>query len=343
MKVKKAAWTRPDTNNFVISVITTSMPDGTYGNVHKIRAFLKKVKRFYESILSPLPSYLKSPYGGHPAVTRSLVEGLRKLGVPFSYNPKVVNDLSRVVIVLSDAFALKQMIALKQQGYIKYLLAGPNILNDPGAHNGILASPEIDVCITPAEGVCKLHERFLPSLSGRCLPWAAGVDMDFWTPGEDILLKNVLIYCKQNMGMTAGVGEYIDALKSRGFTATVVEYGQYSINEFRELLQSAALMVGFSRNESQGIAWAEAWACNVPTFIWKHSEPTYLGVRYNGSPAPYLSDYTGSFFVSFEEFCSKIDKWSNNELNFEPRKWCCEHMSDEICAKELLRLATFTT
>lgn len=338
MKFKKAPWVRPETNNFVISIITAPIPDGSDRNMQKIRAKLKYAKRIVLSIFKPLPAYLKSAFGGHHAVTRSLVEGLEKLNVPFSYNPVLIEDLSRTVIVLSDAFALKQMIALKQQGYIKYLLAGPNILNDPSSHDGILSSPEVDVCITPCEIVCKLHERFLPSLKNRSLPWAAGVDADFWKPRADVIRNKVLIYNKQSKGPTTPPDKYIQELEKRGYNVSVVNYGYYSVDEFLLHLQTATLLIGFSRDESQGIAWTEAWACDVPTFIWYNSEPTYLGVQYNGSPAPYLSETTGSYFSSLDDLVSLLNRWENKDLRLSPRQWCLENMTDEVCAKELLRI-----
>ncbi len=338
MGVKKIAWIRPETNDFQISIITSPVQDGPDKNAQGVTMLLRHVKRRVTGVLRPMPAYLRSSFGGHHGVTRSLYEGLQKLNVPFSYDPKSVNDLSRTVVVLSNAQALKQMIRLKQLGYIKYLLAGPNILNDPAAYQGILAAPEVDLCITPCEIVCKLHERFLPSLSGRCLPWAAGVDTEFWKPGLE-KGSNVLIYSKQNKGATVPPADYIKVLEQRGYTITIVSYGSYSIEEFRRQLQHAKLMIGFSRDESQGIAWAEAWACDVPTFIWQNTEAAYLGVQYNGSSAPYLTSENGAFFKSTDDFALLMDKWERNELNLAPRKWCLQNMTDEVCAEALLRLA----
>jgi hypothetical protein len=339
MKVKKTAWVKPNTNDFEISVITSPVPDGPDACIQKTKSFLRKVKRNVYGILRPAPSYMQSIFGGHHGVTRSLVEGLQKNGINFNYNPQSVSQLSRTVVVLADAVALKQMILFKQLGYIKYLLAGPNILNDPFSHNGILAAPEVDICITPSEQVCRLHEKFLPALSGRCLPWAAGVDTEFWKPQEGEARKGVLIYSKQNKGPTVSIDNYIAELKKRGLDVTIVSYGSYNISEFRDLLKKTQLMIGFSRDESQGIAWAEAWACDVPTLIWQNSEQTYLGVQYNGSSAPYLCDDNGAFFSTTGDFGNLLDKWSHNKIQFQPRKWCLENMSDEFCANELLRLA----
>ncbi len=106
------------------------------------------------------------------------------------------------------------------------------------------------------------------------------------------------------------------------------------------MLQASKLMIGFSRDESQGIAWTEAWACDVPTFFWDNSEPIYLGVKYNGSAAPYLDDATGRFFTNFESFTNLIDQWESNRFKFSPRSWCLENQSDEVTSKDLLRILT---
>ena len=97
-------------------------------------------------------------------------------------------------------------------------------------------------------------------------------------------------------------------------------------------------MVGFTRDETQGIAFAEAWACDVPTFIWSNSEPTYLGVAYGGSTAPYLTDATGVFFSNVDDFRELLSRWDRGGFDFKPRQWCRENMSDEVCARELLTI-----
>jgi len=335
---KKSWWLKPKTNDLEISVVTDPIPIDFYRVTEGIKSSLRKARNVSRNLFSPLPAYLVSEYRGHPAVTRSIVQGLEKLNVPFSYNPKNLNDLSQSVVVLSGISALRQMIKLKQLGHIRRLLVGPSILNDPGSHRGILASPEIDKYITH-DLVCGLIGRILPTLALRCAPWAAGVDLEFWCPNDQRTRNQVLIYSKGNKGPTVPLEPYCMELKRRGYEVSVLEYGLYTAEEYRSFLQISKFMVCFTRDETQGIAFAEAWACDVPTFIWSNSEPTYLGVAYGGSTAPYLTDATGVFFSNVNDFGELLSKCDRDGFDFKPRQWCSENMTDEVCARDLLRIA----
>jgi len=334
----KAWWLRESINDIQISIITDPLPIGKYFwseyFKNKIRPLLKNVRK----VVNPQPSYIFSFYKGHPSVTRSIVEGLDKLGIIYTYNPKHLKDLSQTVVVVSSLSAVKQMIALKQQGFIRRLIIGPNISADPGNHV-FFSSPEVDRYITHAP-LCSYITRVLPNLSHRCAPWAAGVDMDYWRPVLNSAPQNILIYSKQNKGVTDSLKPYLNLLRDLNFSVEVLIYGQYTKNQYLAALQRAQCMIGFTIDETQGIAFAEAWAVNVPTFIWYNSEPTYLGVAYKGSSAPYLTEFTGAFFRDLNEFRSLIIKWMNGNLEFSPRNWCEKNMSDESCTLNLLNICS---
>jgi hypothetical protein len=98
-------------------------------------------------------------------------------------------------------------------------------------------------------------------------------------------------------------------------------------------------MVGFVIDESQGLAWAEAWSADVPTLIWRNIENSNRGRSYVTSTAPYLSINTGLFFDDFENFKIIFAKWESKKDEFRPREWVLENMSDEVCARLICQLA----
>jgi hypothetical protein len=337
--MKKVVWLKKRETSADISVVTDPIPFGSYRYTEAAKAHIRTARDAARKIAAPgtrVP--LTTGFRGHPAVTRSLVHGLRELGLRYNYNPQSLSDLGQTVVVLSGIPALRQMILLKQRGYIRRLLVGPNILNDPTSFGGILASPEVDRHFNHmlAAGVTA---RFLPALASRCVPWAAGVDAEWWRPDESETRDLVLIYNKPSTGLTVPLAPYQDALLQSGQTPTVLEYGTYTQEGFRQLLRRSKLMLAFTRSESQGIAFAEAWACDVPTLIWNNSEPTYLGVAFHGSAAPYLTDATGAFFTDIEDFRGVLRRWEEGRFSFTPRAWCLEHMTDAVCARHLLAIA----
>lgn len=329
-----------------ISLLTDPVPCGRYW----LSETAKAVARAVRNTLRPGPRWMRSPYRGHFAVTRSAVEGLRKAGVASNYNPRAPRDLSDVVVVLSGLAALRQALALRRSGEIRRLLAGPNLVDFPSDAKELLCAPEVDLCVTPGPLTCRIYVEDCPELDGRCAAWPAGVDTDYWSPfgahGRDG--KLVVLYDKQTNGLTDPVEPYAAFLQNRGYDVAVVTYGDYAQESYRDVLRRCRLLIGFSAAESQGIAWSEAWSTDVPTLIWHKSRHTFRHPRSQGrtfetSPAPYLSEATGRFFKDREDFARVFADWEAGRLALAPRQWVLENLSDEVCARRLCELAGIRT
>lgn len=323
-----------------LTILTDPVPNGVLHVSEKI----KQAARNLRDVCLPPPSFSRSPYRGHFAVTRSLVEGLRKCGCSFNYNPRSLDDVADVVIVLSGASALRQAIGLKQQGLIKTLMAGPNLVDFPSDRGAIICSPEVDLCVTPSPLTSEIYIEDCPSLQGRVVSWPAGVDSDYWSPRPVPCGKSIVIYDKPTGGLTDSIDGYVRWVSSKGYAPIVISYGRYAREEFLEALRRSSLLIGFTAAESQGIAWAEAWSADVPTLLWykdrhSYSHPKYTGRTFRSSTAPYLSDQNGAFFRTFAEFVQRFEAWEGGTLAFSPRKWTLENMSDEVCAKRLWDIA----
>ena len=273
-------------------------------------------------------------------MTRSLVEGMKKLGVSFNYNPKRLAEVGETVIVLSGMGALTQAIEWKKQGRIRKLLAGPNILVWPSEHPEI-AAPEVDVCITPCDWTCEAYEQDLPALMGRCKSWPAGVDVEWWkaTTNDAARKSKIAFYIKHIKGPIPDVKPLIQLANDLGFETHEVIYGSYTPLDYKRKLSESMLLIGLSRSESQGIVWAEAWAMDVPTLIWRNDRNTIRGKMTHVSSAPYLTTQTGSFFEDANDLALLLKKFQAGEISFSPRRWMLENMSDEVCAKRLLDIA----
>src|SRR6185295_7555943 len=162
--------------------------------------FLPRVR----SVARPLKSLLKrkkvlsdKKYGGHYAVTRSLVERLQKIGADFNYNPINKRNIRENVIVLAGVERLRDAIALKKKGTIRFLMAGPNIVDDVRSENELVADPAIDYYIVPSAWVKELVIKDCSKLKDRVLCWSAGIDSQYWKPAKDKGERDeVLVYWK---------------------------------------------------------------------------------------------------------------------------------------------------
>ena len=317
-----------------LTILTDTIP---YGDKF-IYQCLKKVFIKLRYIIKKIFGMQVTKYRGHSAVTRSLVEGLRQLSFDFNYNPFSIRDLHDTVLVLSGVETLKQAIKLKKKKKIRKLFAGPNIVIFSPDNDNIIASEEIDFVITPASIINELYIQDNPSLTEKLKSWPAGVDINYWVPDSLKKNKQILIYEKQAKGPVGPVEPYVHLLEKMNYKVKVIKYGSYSLSEYLLELQKSVLMVGFVTDESQGIAWAEAWSTNVPTFLWYNDSNTYRGRAYNCTTSPYLSNDTGVFFDDIHDFEIKFRQWERQEFNFEPRKWCIDNMSDVVCAQKLLSI-----
>ena len=314
----------------MISILT----DPVLSSGEAVSELTRKIGRFLRNRISP-PKYNFGKYRGHYAVTRSLIEGLKKTRLPYNYNPWLLGQLSDTVLVLAGVRSLRQAIELKRRGRIKKLFVGPNVVTFASDHGGLLASPHVDAAITPCEWVNDLYLEDCPSLVGRIFSWPAGVDVDFWRPSPSVIPSKILIFVKTNNGSVGPIAPYEEFLRQKGYAVEIIQYGLFSHDDYLLALQNALLMVGFAVSESQGIAWAEAWAANVPTLIWRNESTLYRGRRFYSSTAPYLSPANGLFFDNLWHFQQQFARWEANPAQFGARNWALANMSDEVCARRL--------
>jgi glycosyltransferase involved in cell wall biosynthesis len=299
--------------------------------IGRIKSFLRPLKYFLQG--QELPA--KKTLGGHYAVTRSLVQGLKKTGVDFNYNPSREKDIAENVIVLAGVERLKQAINLKNKGKIRMLLAGPNVVEDVRSENGIVANEAIDRYIVPSEWVKDLVIEDCGRLKDRVLCWSAGVDSEYWKPTVDAKdRKQVLIYWKTEPEEFCN--EVIKFVREEGMNPALLQYGKYSVEEYKGLLDRSAYAIFISRSESQGIALAEAWSMNVPTLVFDPGE-FFFGGRtiYNVSACPYLTPSTGLNWKTLAEL-RNIIRDKNSFTGFKPREYVLKRFTDEYSARQLI-------
>lgn len=328
-----------------ITILTDPVPCGKWAVSELTKSLLRPVRHF----IYPLPKWLKNQkYRGHFAVTRSLVEGLQKIGASFNYNPRKLKDVNEIVVVLSGIGTLRQAIELKRRGLIRRLLVGPNILVLPTEHPEIGAA-EVDLCITPCEWTRNAYEKDLPILKGRCRAWPAGVDVNFWKPlYPSNERKGVTIFIKTPSEDENIFLRYTAILKRAGYDERnfylILRDNRhfYTPEKYYDALSNSQLLVGFSKSESQGIAWAEAWAMDVPTFLLRNEIILIHGKKTPVSSAPYLTSECGSFFDDSIGFEQALKRWKSSKFLFHPRNWVLRNMSDEVSAKTLISLLNTT-
>jgi hypothetical protein len=270
--------------------------------------------------------------GGHYGVTRSILGGLSKSGVRYLYNPDLRCTTADVAIVLSLPQTVRRALQWKANGGCKAVFAGPNIAVLPSADGEVLRSPQLDRIIVPSDWVRAVYAAEAPDIRDKIVVHAVGVDEKYWSPQPDrSRRKNVLVYDKN---MPALAEEVARALNGWAIPHEVVRYGAYTMRQYRRALDRAFACVALSESESQGIAWAEAWAMDVPTFVLHRERRLIEGRDLHVSTAPYLGTQTGRFWSRVDELNALLTSFDADD--YAPRAWVLEHMTDVAAARSLL-------
>ena len=293
----------------------------------------------------------KKSWGGHPAVTESLVRGLRMDRIPFSFNPMTIDlESNKLLGILGGMSTFSWALAQGVSAGKFRLLVGPNVFETPLDVGRDCLNPAIVGLVTPSNWVRDFYASELPEFDRPIHVWAAGVDSDFWSPSKEDgspVAQTALLYVKsKNLD---AVERAKAACEMAGFTVKMVTYGRYSRNQYRKALRQASVMVVVGGAESQGLALFEAWSVGVPTLVFRHDGRIRLRnhperqivIEDPANAAPYLSPDTGLFWNSSAELLEILHarEWEK----CQPREWIVNNATLAISARKYADIFYATT
>jgi glycosyltransferase involved in cell wall biosynthesis len=284
----------------------------------------------------PLPTV--SPFPGHYALVRSVVEGLRAIDADFNFNPRRLGDLGRAVYAPENA-ALRQAAELKRRGKIDYLVAGPVNALFADESDGVLLLPEIDRLIVACDWARDFF-RDMPQLLEKTVSCPCGVDPESFKPSGRPRTNVAAVYWKSGDETFCEQVEQIVrrcGVEPRRVRSGHGEHGLFTPGDFRRVLDESVVGVFLSTFETQGLALAEAWSMDVPTAAWDpRGMAEWRGRRFQaGSSAPYLTPSTGRLWRTLDELEPVLRGMLGERSAFQPRAWVLAHMTDAGCAAAL--------
>lgn len=291
-------------------------------------------------LTQPINAEASQSIQGHLAVTSSVLRGLKKLGLSMNYNPHTIEEVGDHIFVLVNTDALQQAIELKHNGRIKTLIVGPNILGNPNQHDHILGSPEINWYIAPCNWARDCNRQEEPLINGKTAIWYAGIDTEYWQQQQKPQTKTMLVYWKTEP--ESFCIEIENLLHHYGWQTKRLQYGCYHREQYKQLLQEVDAAVFISVSESQGIALAECWAMDVPTFVWNPGTAFIYDRWLTVTSAPYITPATGSLWQTFDELESLLTDFDQIKIKYSPCEWVLKYMSDEASAFLLLDLIKYS-
>lgn len=147
---------------------------------------------------------------------------------------------------------------------------GPGDYGAPDVAADVARDPRMRLLIQPSDW---FRDYYRPSCGDKVVTWFAGIDTRRWRDlSGHPKSVDVLIYDKIRWNREARVPDLLDRLTAhldaRGLRWKLLRYGHHHQRAFAAGLAEARALAFLCEHETQGLAYQEALAANVPVFAW---------------------------------------------------------------------------
>jgi len=223
---------------------------------------------------------------------------------------------------------------------------GPGMLDHPAMRPALMSDPRFRCYVTTCDWN---HDLFVAAYGAeRCVHWHAGIDLGEWQDAGsaakevDILLYDKVRWRRPHFEETL-IGPIRQALHDKRMRVKTLRYGRYDLREYRRLLLRSKAMLFLCEHETQGMAYQEALACNVPVLAWNPGvwmDPQAAKWDAQGVVAnsvPFFDSTCGTCFRNFEEFGPALQLFWTQLDSFRPRTFVQRCLSLEESGRTYLK------
>lgn len=195
----------------------------------------------------------------------------------------------------------------------------------------------------------EVHNEFIP-LKMKYVTCPFGLDIDNIPIRKEPIGDKVMIYFKRRH--TSLLDHVRSYLHFKGVDYSIFSYGSYNDADYKAEMENCKFIIWIGTHESQGFAFQEALARNIPILLWdvtsmydemNWNNSIYTGLREKGkkllaTTANVWSDECGVRFTDGSEFESKFIEM-NEKYDaglFNPRKVIANELSLDKAYKNML-------
>ena len=269
------------------------------------------------------------PLAGHKQLEESLLRGFIEENIPFFINEIADNW----ILLWVDKIDLMVINKLKQKGVVKNVVTVPTACKYDYKYL-MWNFPKydcIDASLVASKWIKDKNKKLLDSKYWhKIIPWASGVKLPDTRPINAVKHSCVCYYKRLKVDR-----ELTDYLNNLGIKCYIIEYGAYKFQDWKNILKNVDFAIFYQDcHETQGLAMAEAWACNVPTFI--------KTVNVDNPTSPYLNYKAGYHWQTLEELKSYINQYSRDSKKFlerfSPYDYVKENLTDGKSVQNLVKI-----
>jgi glycosyltransferase involved in cell wall biosynthesis len=216
-----------------------------------------------------------------------------------------------------------------------HAILGPSLFDHPTLAPVLMEDPRFRIYLVLAQWT---YDMFYPIYGDACVRWYAGIDTDEWVDASsyakdiDFLVYDKIRWNRETLAIEL-LQPILDTLARRGLRTRVIRYKYHDHNTYRRLLERSRAMIFICEHETQGLAYQEALAANVPVLAWDNGywlDPLWKRVSSTMIPAssvPFFSAECGDRFADLSKFEQALDRFLDRIPLYRPRKYVLENLS----------------
>jgi glycosyltransferase involved in cell wall biosynthesis len=212
---------------------------------------------------------------------------------------------------------------------------GPSLFDHPMLAPRLMEDPRFRIYLVLAPW---MHDMFRPIYGDACVRWFAAIDTEVWrdtsshTKDFDFLVYDKIRWDHERLSVEL-LQPVLDVLARRGLRTHVIRYKYHDHKTYRRLLERSRAMIFLCEHETQGLAYQEALASNVPVLAWDNGywlDPLWKHVSKAMIPAssvPFFSAECGDRFPDITQLEQALDRFLNHMNYYQPRNYVLRNLS----------------
>jgi len=220
---------------------------------------------------------------------------------------------------------------------------GPGDYGDPESCKPVADDPRWKVLIQPCDWFVDFYR---PVCGDKMMRWFAGIDTNKFLDASthkkaiDVLVYDKIRWDRKFLEPNL-LQEIVKYIENKGLSIKVIRYGHHHLKTFIADLKVSRSLLFLCEHETQGLAYQEAMALNVPVLAWDEGRlidphlARFASPDLRVSSVPYFDARCGRTFKA-EAFGAEFERFWASLAEYQPRAYVQDELSMAAAAQRYL-------